>query len=456
MKSHVRTMRRDLSGLSARVPTYFSFRNIEHGQTRLYFVASTQVGHESSIFHVDIKNDDVSSTASNAMGSVPLLTWKQLIHSSFQMGSSRVSSREEELQLERKRCASFGVSTYEIHYGTGSFVFPAAGSLYTFVDGKLGPCEIKTRLEHARLNPTICPRNARLVAFACNNDVWATNVTNGQEIQLTHFHSGKSLAEEPLSAGLPSYVTQEEFSRYSGFWWRPTATNNKYTLLYEVVDDSKVDILRFPICGTNDVDEFRFPKAGAKNSMSTLNIVQFGLNPGNGAITEVETYVFDHRKYLPWAEYLVRVGWTPDGAHVWIQAVDRTQQLLELVLIPIQSFTMLKDGAEVHPDSDLKLNGNPPPVQVIFRQKSDAWINVSDNLIFLRKKNAKPCEEPLISSSENNQPLTKVSERSNTIKFIIASEETGWKHLYLVTALINSSESSESKYYLFKNFLKIF
>ena len=29
--------------------------------------------------------------------------------------------------------------------------------------------------------------------------------------------------DDALSAGFPSYVMQEEFSRFVGFWWAPTA-----------------------------------------------------------------------------------------------------------------------------------------------------------------------------------------------------------------------------------------
>ena len=155
-----------------------------------------------------------------------------------------------------------------------------------------------------------------------------------------------------FSAGLPSYVTQEEFSRFNSFWWRPVqpspanresaGTGRKFTLLYEVVDDSNVDVLRFPVAGSTDVEEFRFPKAGSNNSLSRLRIVQvgfkdmrmfsttnstlssslnsnhecflsrqFGVSPGNSAIVDVETFVFDLHKFFPWLEYLVRVGWTP-------------------------------------------------------------------------------------------------------------------------------------------------
>ena len=34
-----------------------------------------------------------------------------------------------------------------------------------------------------------------------------------------------SLADDPLSAGVPSFVVQEEFDRYTGYWWQPQITD---------------------------------------------------------------------------------------------------------------------------------------------------------------------------------------------------------------------------------------
>ena len=179
LKTHVRTMRRDLSTLSARVPTLFSFRTLPSNPThsRLYFLAATSMGRETSLFYVDVKSDEnsisssaaataavtaaataASVTSSSPAGpnggptagsgvsgvggggpgagntvSVPTLVWTPLIETSFQLG--RVS-REEELQLERKRCAAFGITSYELDNPSGSFVFPAAGSLFSCVDNE--------------------------------------------------------------------------------------------------------------------------------------------------------------------------------------------------------------------------------------------------------------------------------------------------------------------------------
>lgn len=43
--------------------------------------------------------------------------------------------------------------------------------------------------------------------------------------------------ERGVIAGWPSYITQEEFNRYNGFWWCPVKSNSGADyILYEEVD----------------------------------------------------------------------------------------------------------------------------------------------------------------------------------------------------------------------------
>lgn len=90
--------------------------------------------------------------------------------------------------------------------------------------------------------------------------------------------------------------------------------------------------------------------------------------------------------------------------------MDRKQQRLDLVLISIDNFAEpppnLYDGINRIP------NGPNPIVQVIYTQQSLLWINIHDVLYFL-------------PSSDQNE-----------IKFIWASEESGYRHLYLITSHI--------------------
>lgn len=59
-------------------------------------------------------------------------------------------------------------------------------------------------------------------------------------------------------------------------------------------------------------------------------------------------------------------------------------------------------------------NQTSPTVQVIYSQQSYVWINVHDLLYFL------PSDDP------------------NEVKFIWASEDTGFRHLYLITSQLSS------------------
>ena len=225
-------------------------------------------------------------------------------------------------------------------------MFPAANSLFGCVDdgvavsgarqqqqaavtanSSLFPYEIKSACGAARLNAVSCPSNPDLVAFVCNGDVWVTNAVTGQEERLTYSSrcggSGAGVdmippAEDPLSSGLPSYVMQEEFNRFTGFFWRPVhdAETSTYTILVEEVDESMVELLKFvcPYGPPGDVEEFRFPRAGSANARSTLRTVSFELDSEDriAAVKCGELKVpLDSQFEL--LEYIVRMGWTPDG-----------------------------------------------------------------------------------------------------------------------------------------------
>jgi hypothetical protein len=107
----------------------------------------------------------------------------------------------------------------------------------------------------------------------------------------------------------------------------------------------------------------------------------------------------------------------------WVQLLDRRQQHLELVLIPFESFVPSGSLTNGH---GLGLGGVTGagssmvcPYRVIYSCMSDTWVNVTNMLKFL------PTEEP------------------DHIKFIWASEDTGFRHLNLVKAIKTCSATSE-------------
>lgn len=171
-----------------------------------------------------------------------------------------------------------------------------------------------------------------------------THTLSGHGERLTYAHDGRrTLSEDPLMAGVPSYVMQEEFSRYQGYWWQPKSqsqsliiiiiticfflllyifslssshTDGVFRIVYEEVDESDVCLFTFPSSQSvgGEYEEYRFPRAGTPNAKSKLKLVQFVLSESL-QITEVcvKDLQYPLAYSFPWLEYIVRVGWTPDS-----------------------------------------------------------------------------------------------------------------------------------------------
>ncbi|KAL1461759.1 hypothetical protein WDU94_013631, partial [Cyamophila willieti] len=221
LREIVNELRRNLSSLSTMVPTSLSFRKLSDGRTRIFFLSTPANGWETTLLYADVPSEDDDRRCQT-------LQWQPVIESNFQSISigSRYS-REEQLMLERKRLATFGITSYELHQESGKLVFPAASTLYQcfdsgYTNGPLFPAELRMNASGAKLSPQICPPNPDLVAYVCNCDIWVSHTLTGSTQRLTYAHKGgRNLTDDPLAAGIPSYVTQEEFSRYQGYWWQP-------------------------------------------------------------------------------------------------------------------------------------------------------------------------------------------------------------------------------------------
>ncbi|XP_058802622.1 dipeptidyl peptidase 9 [Phymastichus coffea] len=414
LRGVVSDLRRRMSGMSAgSVPGSITFRSLPDGRIRIYFLSTPSNGWETTLLYVDVAHSDHANGYR--------LQWQPVIEANFQSISSvNQLSKEEQLLSERKRLVTWGITSYEIHPDSGKLVFPAASSLYQcvdsgFVSGPLFPSELRMSTSGAKLCPQICPWNNALVAHTCAGDIHLSHSITGSSVRLTHARKGgKSLADDPLSAGTPSYVMQEEFTRYIGYWWQPKSPDGIYRIVYEEVDESDVKIFCFPSSeGSHDVDEFRFPRAGTQNAKSNLKLVQFKVTESS-QIIDVETLELQYplQHMFPWMEYLVRVGWMRDGRHIWLQLLDRKQQRLELVLLSVDNFC--EPPPNVY-NSENHFTPSSASVQVIYSETSQHWINVNDLLHFL------PSDDP------------------TEIKFIWGSEETNFRHLYLITASIAGS-----------------
>lgn len=396
----VRELRRTFLHLSVKTPTDVTFRRLGPSQLRCYFLLSPGQGRESTLFYADINLDTTWGSR---------MVYQEVLDSgrSFMW---RQTSREEQLLSERRRISTWGITNYELHAPSGTLVFPASSTIFQCVHparptGPVSPRDLPSC--QVRLNPQICPANPNLIAFAARYDIYIYNTKTGEEKRVTHVHSGSGRLEyDPKSTGMPSYVMQEEFSRYQGYWWQPVSPDGIYRLLYEEVDESEVPIVQFilPDESVSTVDEFRFPRAGMSNAESTLRLLEVEVGAGEELRVTTRHLRLDLKQLAPWHEYLVRVGWLPDGNQIWCELLDRRQQRLELILLALSSFTGQRSPATPSLPAPTPLSPH-----VIISQHSNTWIDVH-NLLYWWKSHGDPSQRMLIW----------------------ASEETGHRHLYLL------------------------
>ncbi|KAG7298286.1 hypothetical protein JYU34_017882 [Plutella xylostella] len=438
VRQAVHDLRKELSSLSTMVPMSISFRKLSNGKMRIYFLRTPQNGWEITLLYADVTPSPQPCTAK--------LPWHPFIESNLALGASGKWSREEQLLWERQRVAACGVASYELHRESGRVLLSCASSLLVATPNKeelhqtpLVPRVLPTG-GGAPLTPAMCPHDPALVAHAARGDVWLCAGGTHSPTRLTY-------TEDPRQAGVPCYVTQEEFSRYTGFWWQPVRNDDVYRIVYEEVDESEVKLFSFPSAqsSSGDVEEFRFPRAGTPNAKSILRMATFRLQPtphheGGDAnssdsstgwleVTDIRTW--DLRRSLqesfPWFEYLARVGWTPDGNYVWVQLLDRKQQRLELVLIPLEQFS--EEFHYEHAPATEGAGGNSGNVNVncvgdgvrseqvlITETAPNAWINVHDILHFLPSP-------------------------PGMMRLLWASESTGHLHLYLYTCRLRDNSN---------------
>ena len=339
---------------------------------------------------------------------------------------SSSNNYQEKLQLERKRIMFSGITSYEYESSCKRFVFTSNGHLFHFDDDgtpPYHPIRLNSSSKSAKINPAICPANPDLVAFFSDNDVWVTHIQTGQELRLTNTKYNTN--RRALIAGYPCYVIQEEFRRYTGFWWRPgffkttksagESSKLEFHILYEEVDESAVELVHLPTAN-GSVEDYRFPRAGGSNASSDLKLASFKYDESTHQLSDASCGPVPGLQSLysiyPHYEYLVRCGWHSQDC-VWVQLLNRQQKHLVLGL-----FSLSKSF----------------PAQILIHEdNSPYWVNVHDFIYFL--PNNSPCE--------NNENCLKPGSE---IEFFWISERTGYRHINLVKVqLVADGEDVRNK-----------
>ncbi|KAG9326037.1 hypothetical protein KVV02_000748 [Mortierella alpina] len=344
----------------------------------------------------------------------------------------------------------------------------------------------------AKADPRLGGTDMDLIAFTRDQDMWVMT-TLGVETQLTFCSRNKKKAD--ISCGIAEFVMQEEFHRFTNYYWAPNtkkseaAARRKHCtppeapspahftpptahratassgassptppqpsafspptpessppplvpaasslhsrkterILYLQVSEAMVDLVVIPRQGMHpEFEEYRYPHAGTPNAVSDLQIVEFIARQHEEDVVPEPLHKrlwgrASLYKLFPWLEYIVRFGWLPDGESVWVQILDRRQQITAIITIPLDCFMSVAEQAE---SSDQKEDDIASRIRVIYEEQSDYWINVTDIMhIFPRE----------------DRPQADVTEEEDA--FIISSERTGYRHLYLATHSTHSGST---------------
>ncbi|KAJ3408360.1 dipeptidylpeptidase, partial [Chytridiales sp. JEL 0842] len=218
-----------------------------------------------------------------------------------------------------------------------------------------------------------------LISFVRKQDLWVTTA-DGVELKLTHS------IDEHVSNGVAEYIMQEEFHRYTGYWWAPKLEKSDDSIALRHTDGSDSDSKNL-IDFMEDVTS----NNGTEPSQLQERILYLEVDERN-----VETVC------------IARAGFDGDvdKYRVWFQLLDRRQQRSALVEVPECLFMTEEEYVEAAAKNFFGLS----QIRVLVEERSEYWINVTDVVHFISKP-----------------------EAEETLELIWASEKTGYRHLYHIT-----------------------
>ncbi len=282
-------------------------------------------------------------------------------------------SKEEKLRRERQRVRGLGITRYTWSKAGEKILIPLTGDIYV-KDGLEGPLTRIIDTEGApALDPQFSPDGAR-VAYVRDAELHVVSSAGGPPHQVTYGARGTGKTQ-----GLAEYIAMEEMARFHGFWWSKDSSK----LAFTEVDETHIPIYRIVHQGESTVgnasqEDHHYPFAGQANARIRLGVVA----ADGGPVTWMDI------SGLGSDAYLARVRWLPDGT-LTAQIEDREQSHLRL----------------------LRFNPKNGEATVLLEESSDVWINLHD--IF----------HPLKGTHKEDAKLAGA--------FIWASENTGFRHLYL-------------------------
>lgn len=210
--------------------------------------------------------------------------------------------------------------------------------------------------------PTLSPDGSK-IAYAKANNLFVYDVTSKQTSQITA--DGK---KNSIINGITDWVYEEEFAFVRAFDWSADSKKIAFIRFDESqVPEFTMDIYKKDLYPT--VETFKYPKAGEKNSLVSLHI--YDVNSKSKKDITLGNYS---------DFYIARMKWTNDANILSAQVLNRHQDNLDLIFV----------------------DGTTGTSKVVLNEKDKAYVDVTDNLTFLKDNS-----------------------------FIWTSEKDGFNHIYL-------------------------
>jgi dipeptidyl-peptidase-4 len=234
--------------------------------------------------------------------------------------------------------------------------FTADYFLYNTVDKKIGGFLGQIQ------EPTFSPDGTK-IAYAKANNLYVYDIASRKTTQITT--DGKKNA---IINGITDWVYEEEFAFVRAFDW--SADSKK--LAYIRFDESEVPEFSMNIYKKDlypTIETFKYPKAGEKNAVVSLFVYDVA-----GAASKA----INLGNYSDF--YIARMKWTNDANVLCAQVLNRHQDNLDLIFV----------------------DGTTGVAKVVMNEKDKAYVDVTDNLTFLKDNS-----------------------------YIWTSEKDGYNHIYL-------------------------
>ena len=210
--------------------------------------------------------------------------------------------------------------------------------------------------------PTLSP-DGKKIAYAKDNNLFVYDIASKTTTSITT--DGK---KNSIINGITDWVYEEEFAFVKAFDW--SADSKKIAFIR--FDESEVPEFSMSIFQKElypKVETFKYPKAGEKNAVVSLHIYDVASQ------TKKDVNLGNYSDF-----YIARMQWTNDANVLSAQVLNRHQDNLDLLFI----------------------DGTTAAAKVVLNEKDKAYIDVTDNLTFLKDNS-----------------------------FIWTSEKDGFNHIYL-------------------------